>query len=118
MSDDPNLARQAHRALEPIHTLVYFVPEAAERYAALGVTGGMRGYFASRSAPLGLVPAEVVVATFYNFSPTHVAKAIPSVWEATTPEQVIAARFDVVDVAMRRLLGDAVTCDEKAEASE
>ncbi|HMC69915.1 MAG TPA: hypothetical protein VKJ07_12240, partial [Mycobacteriales bacterium] len=66
MSDDPNLARQAHRALEPIHTLVYFVPEAAERYAALGVTGGMRGYFASRSAPLGLVPAEVVVATFYN----------------------------------------------------
>src|SRR5207302_9962280 len=112
MSDDPHLARQAHRALEPIHTLIYFVPEGGERYSALGVTGGMRGYFASRSAALGVVPAEVVVATFYNFSPTHVAKAIPSVWDATTPEQMLAARLDAVDAALRRLLGDAVTTDE------
>jgi len=117
MSDDPTLARQAHRALEPIHTLVYFVPEAGERYGALGVTGGMRGYFASRSAPLGVVPPEVVVATFYNFSPTHVAKAIPSVWEVTTPEQIIAARFEVVDAAMQRLLGDEIRSDEMAEAA-
>src|SRR5438445_4718170 len=117
MTDDLPLARQAHRALEPIHTLVYFVPEAGERYAALGVIGGMRGYFASRSAPLGIVPAEVVVATFYNFSPTHVAKAIPSVWDVTTPELVLAARLDAVDAALRRLLGDAVTTDEMAEAA-
>src|SRR5512146_735149 len=88
-----SLARAAHRALEPIHTLIYFVPEAGERYAALGVTGGMRPYIASRSAPLGQVPAEVVVATFYNFAPKQVAKAIPSVWESTTPEKVLAARL-------------------------
>ena len=44
MTDDLPLARQAHRALEPIHTLVYFVPEAGERYTELGVKGGMRGY--------------------------------------------------------------------------
>ena len=106
MTDDLPLARRAHRALEPIHTLVYFVPEGAERYDALGVTGGMRGYFASRSAPLGVVPAEVVVATFYNFAPAHVAKAIPSVWESTSPEQVLAARLDTVDAALTRLLGD------------
>jgi hypothetical protein len=117
MTDDVPVARQAHRALEPIHTLVYFVPEAAERYAELGVTGGMRGYFASRSAPLGIVPADVVVATFYNFSPAHVVKAIPSVWDATTPAQVLAARFEVVDAAMRRLLGDDVDSDEMAEAA-
>jgi hypothetical protein len=117
MSDDMPLARQAHRALEPIHTLVYFVPEAAERYAAAGVRGGMRGYFASRSAPLGIVPAEVVVATFYNFSPTHVAKAIPSVWESTTPEPVLAARWDTADAALTRLLGDEVRSDRMAEAA-
>jgi len=117
MTDDKPLARRAHRVLEPIHTLVYFVPEGGERYSALGVTGGMRGYFASRSAPLGVVPAEVVVATFYNFSPTHVAKAIPSVWEATSPGQMLAARLDVVDAALRRLLGEAVTSDEMAEAA-
>src|SRR5438309_5636569 len=118
MSDDPNLARQAHRALGPIHTLVYFVPEAAERYAALGVTGGMRGYFASRSAPLGQVPAEVVVATFYNFSPAHVRKAIPSVWETSTPERMLTARLDAADGALRRLLGDEVDSDAMAEAAE
>src|SRR5947209_15954499 len=116
MSDDPNLPRQAHRALEPIHTLVYFVPEAAERYAAAGVKGGMRGYFASRSAPLGTVPAEVVVATFYNFAPAQVGKAIPSVWETSTPEAMLAARIDVADAALRRFLGDDVIGgDEVAE---
>lgn len=117
MTDDLPLARRAHRALEPIHTLVYFVPEGAERYEALGVTGGMRRYFASRSAPLGMVPAEVVVATFYNFSPTHVAKAIPSVWDVTTPQQMLTARLDVVDAALRRLLGDDVGSAEVAEAA-
>jgi len=117
MTDDLPLARRAHRALEPIHTLVYFVPEGAERYDALGVTGGMRGYFASRSAPLGVVPAEVVVATFYNFSPTHVAKAIPSVWDVTTPAQVLDARLEVADAALRRLLADDLGSDEVAEAA-
>src|SRR3954451_10640135 len=83
MTDDKPLARRAHRVLEPIHTLVYFVPEGGERYAALGVTAGSAGCSPSGSAALGVVPPEVVVAAFSNFSPTHVAKAIPSLWEAT-----------------------------------
>lgn len=110
-------ARSAHRVLEPIHTLVYFVPEAAERYAEVGVTGGMRGYFASRSAPLGVVPAEVVIATFYNFARAMVRKAIPSTWETATPEAILAARLATADAALRRLLGDAVASDEMAEAA-
>jgi len=117
MSVDIPRARQTHRVLEPIHTLVYFVPEGGERYAALGVKGGMRGYFASRSAAFGVVPAEVVVATFYNFCPELVAKAIPSVWDVTTPGQVLAARLDTVDAALRRLLGEAVDSQEMAEAA-
>ena len=117
MTDDLPLARRAHRALEPIHTLVYFVPEGGERYGALGVDGGMRGYFASRSAAFGVVPTEVVVATFFNFSPTHVAKAIPSVWDVTTPQQMLTARLEVVDAALQRLLGDDIKSDEVAEAA-
>jgi hypothetical protein len=116
MTDTP-LARRAHHVLEPLHTLVYFVPETAECYGALGVTGGMRPYFASRSAPLGAAPAEVVVATFYNFAPKQVAKAIPSVWETTTPEQMLAARLEVVDRSMRRMLGDDVASPALAEAA-
>jgi len=110
-------ARSAHRVLEPIHTMVYFVPEAADRYAEAGITGGMRGYFASRSAPLGVVPAEVVIATFYNFAPAMVRKAIPSAWEKATPEAVLAARLAAADAALTRLLGDIVSSDEMAEAA-
>src|SRR3954452_15716532 len=112
------LARTAHRYLEPLHTLVYFVPENSERYQALGIKGGMRGYFASRSAPLGPVPAEVVISTFYNFSPAAVQKAIPSVWDVTTPEAVLAARLYGADAALRRLLPDAVDTPDMARAAE
>jgi hypothetical protein len=110
-------ARAAHRVLEPIHTMVYFVPEAAERYAEVGVTGGMRGYFASRSAPLGVVAAEVVIATFYNFAPAMVRKAVPAVWDGATPEAVLAARLATADAALRRLLGDIVDSADMAEAA-
>src|SRR3954454_23748211 len=114
----PPIARTAHKYLEPIHTHIYFVPEAGERYTAAGVRGGMRGYFASRSAALGVVPAEVVIATFYNFSPTLVRKAIPSAWETTTPEAMLAARLDAVDAALTRLLGaEVVASDEMVEAA-
>ena len=116
--DGVQLARSAHRYLEALHTLVYFVPEHGERYQALGIKGGMRGYFASRSAPLGRVPAEVVISTFYNFAPAQVRKAIPSVWEVTTPEAVLEARLDGTDEAMRRLLGDAIGSAEMARAAE
>ena len=61
-------------AINLAHRLVYFVPEAAEEYAELGVKG-QPGYFASRAAPMGAVPAEVVIATFYNFSPLAVTSA-------------------------------------------
>src|SRR3954447_1477922 len=111
----PPIARTAHKYLEPIHTHIYFVPEAGEHYTAAGVKGGMRGYFASRSAALGIVPAEVVIATFYNFSPTLVRKAIPSAWESTTPEAMLAARLTAVDAALTRLLGaDVIGSDDMA----
>src|SRR5438067_6345012 len=117
MTDETPLARRAHKVLEPLHTPIYFAPEGGERYAALGIKGGMRGYFASRSAPLGVVPAEVVVSTFYNFAPAQVAKAIPSVWDVTTPEQVLAARMDAADALFTRLLGDEIRSETVAEAA-
>ena len=111
-------ARAAHRVLEAVHTQIYFVPEAGEHYAAAGVPGGMRGYFASRSAALGRVPAEVVIATFYNFAPSAVRKAIPSAWEQSSPEAMLAARYAAVDAALRRLLPDAIGSDELTEAAD
>jgi hypothetical protein len=82
------------------------------------VKGGRSGYFASRSAALGVVPAEVVTATFYNFAPSTVRKAVPSCWESSTPAAVLAARYGAVDAAWTRLLGEAeLKSDEMAEAA-
>jgi len=97
--------------------MVYFVPEAAEAYARLGVRGRV-GYFASRSAPMGAVSPELVVSTFFNFNPELVHAAIPSAWEAASPPDFVAARFGAVDAAFRRVLGDSiVTSDEMEEAA-
>jgi hypothetical protein len=107
-------ARKTWRTLEPLHGMVYFVPEAAEAYARVGVTG-RAGYFASRAAPMGAVPAEVVVSTFFNFNPDLVHAAIPAAWESATPDQLVAARFAAVDAAFNRLLGDAVVRSEEMD---
>lgn len=109
MSVDPGplLARKTWRTLEPLHGMIYFVPEAAEAYERLGITG-RAGYFASRAAPMGAVAAELVIATFFNFNPDLVHDAIPRAWEITTPGQLVDARLSAVDGAFRRLLGDEV----------
>jgi hypothetical protein len=101
------LARKTWRTLEPLHGMIYFVPEAAEAYERLGING-RSGYFASRAAPMGAVGAEVVIATFFNFNPDLVRSAIPAAWDTASPEAVVEARFAAVDAAFRRILGDAV----------
>jgi hypothetical protein len=95
------------RLAGPFHNVTYYAPEIRD-FAAVGVTGWWRAYFAYRSAPLGRVPLEVVVAAFYNFAPRMVARAIPSVWEVVTPERALEIRLDAVDRALRRILGEQV----------
>jgi hypothetical protein len=111
------LARKMYQTLEPYHAMIYFVPEAPRAYARAGLEDRTRGYFASRAAPLGPVSPEVVVATFYNFSPTLVRSVIPAAWERAAPAALVVARFEAVDEALRRILGDAVEGPEVAEAS-
>jgi hypothetical protein len=93
---------------ETIHAAVYFAPEPQERYAALGLRGFWRGYFASRASALGPVEPELVTALFGGFAPAMVARAIPSVWDIASPGQVRAARLDGATEALHRLLGDSV----------
>ena len=103
-----------HMVINLVHRLVYFVPEAAEEYGALGVTGP-GGYFGSRAAPMGAVPDEVIIATFYNFSPLAVRSAMPGVWAAASPDSLQAARFRVVGRAVDRV-GAHLSADQIAEA--
>jgi len=113
---DPTIARRTWRTVEPLHGMIYFTPEAAEAFADLGLAGRM-GYFGSRSAPMGAVNAEVVIATFYNFRPDLVRASIPAAWERATPAQILEARLGAADRALRRFLPDAIGTAEMAEAA-
>jgi hypothetical protein len=105
------------RLAETYHAVVYFAPERPARYTALGLKGGWMGYFATRSGALGRVAPAVVTAAFYNFKHTMVERALPDAWLYTTPEKAVAARLEVFDAAIHRLLGDDVHRPEVAEAA-
>ncbi|SEG61720.1 hypothetical protein SAMN05444920_103493 [Nonomuraea solani] len=94
-------ARRAWRRLEPLHGMIYFVPEGSRRYTELGLNG-RSGYFASRSAPMGRASADLVIATFYNFCPDLVRRSMKDVWDTVTPEQVLQARHEAAAEALRR----------------
>jgi hypothetical protein len=114
----PDVAARAHRATDPLHSMIYFAPEPEEEYAAVGLQPGRMGYFASRSAPMGAVSAGVTIATFYNFNPSLVAHFIPAAWALAQPEAILTARLAGADRALRRLLGDEVVASpELAEAA-
>lgn len=115
--DSLAFARTTWRTLEPYHGAVYFSPEAASRYGELGVDA-RTGYFASRSAALGAAPADLVVATFYNFNPQLVRRAVPAAWEVAAPQQFTAARLAGIDATLRRVLGAEVSSPAMARAAE
>ncbi|MGW7552044.1 helix-turn-helix domain-containing protein, partial [Streptomyces rimosus] len=111
---DMDAVREASRAVNAAHLFIYLVPETAEEAAKLGVTDRGPAYFAFRSAAMGAVPWQVVLATFYNFSPRAV-RAMEGVWDTASPEQWQTARFAAADRALRRV-GVSLTAGQIAEA--
>src|ERR1700759_330234 len=103
-----SMARRMFELVEPIGAIPYAADEPNEAMFALGFTNYWDTYFAGRAAPLGLVPAEVVDALFYNFAPGEVARHIPKVWRTTPPQAAIAARQAGCANALRHILGDDV----------
>jgi hypothetical protein len=99
---EPGLARRFFNRFEPVHGVTYFAPEARAALDGLGYRGYWMGYFAARSAPLGMVPPDVVTAIFYNFAPERVAKALPAAWQIAGPEAALQARQDSAVAALRR----------------
>ncbi len=104
MADTMSAARAMWTMFEPVHDVTYFAPEALRAFTEAGLRGYWRGYFAGRAAPLGGTRAAVVTASFYNFAPAFVARAIPGVWDLVTPQDAIAVREAGAAAALRRLL--------------
>jgi len=88
----PATARELWLAVEPIHAVIYFAPDVHAALAEAGTKGFWMGYFGARAAPMGAVSAGVVNATFFNFEPGQVARALPDVWGFVTPEELVEVR--------------------------
>ncbi len=94
-------ARRLWRLIEAINGITYFAPRCRDAMSDLGLKGFWMGYFAGRAAPFGAVGPGLVEATFYNFSPALVRRAVPDAWRFTTPAAVIAARATAVADVLR-----------------
>jgi hypothetical protein len=110
--------RELWRSTEPYHAVAYFAPEVVEAEAGLGLKGFWMGYFSGRAAPMAAVRPAVVVATFFNFAPWMVERALPDAWAIASPAQVLQTRFDGVDRALRQLMGPLAGSAELRTAAE
>jgi hypothetical protein len=110
--------RRCHNVLNPLHSTHYFSPDLGRELAAIGIEDDRGAYFAARSAAMGAVGPGTVTATFYNFRHELVARHVPGVWRAASPEAVLGGRARAVDATLRRLLGDElIASEEVAEAA-
>lgn len=114
----PAAARRSWPVLEAVHAVTYFAPESRAAYDGLGLRGFWMGYFAGRSAPFGAASPELVVATFFNFRPSLVHRALPDAWSFASPAAVLDARLGAAVTALRRLLGPAADGADVAEAAD
>jgi len=116
VTDATRAARSMWTLFEPVHAVTYFAPEGRAAFEQAGLRGFWRGYFAGRAAPLGPAGAAVVTASFFNFAPAFVARAIPAVWELVTPEEALRVRLGGAEAALRVLLAGRE--DEAATAAD
>ena len=131
ISDDEvrRVSRRLRDLVEPLAANVYFAPEAQENYKALGLSY-IPSYFRSRSACMGDVTGEVVVATFGVFNSAIV---LPGMEQGRTAsvDDVLDARQRGAIAGLTRILegvpdgidratellrraGDACTCEGHA----
>jgi hypothetical protein len=96
-------ARALWTRFEPLHAVTYFSPVCLDANRAVGLKGFWMGYFAARSAPMGTVGPGTVTATFFNFAPARVRRAIPDAWDFTNPLSVVAARSAAAATALRSI---------------
>lgn len=131
MNDDEvrRISRRLRDLVEPLAANVYFAPEAQEAYKALGLSY-IPSYFRSRSACMGDVVGEMVVAAFGVFNPALVLPAVDE-GRKVSVDDILDARERGAVASLQRILdgvpdgaaratellrraGDACTCEGHA----
>jgi hypothetical protein len=106
-------ARELWHRLETVHAVLYFDDAPRAALSDTGLRGFWMGYFAARSSPMGAVNAPAVTATFFNFHPKMVYRAIPDAWSYASPEEVLDARRESTAETIYRVLPDAAKHAER-----
>ena len=101
-------ARRMFELLEPICLVTFFADECNEELAALGHRTYWDGYFASRAASLGRVPAEVVHAAFYNFAVLPKGEELDDFWARKQRGEAWPKPAKYTDIHMPRNTGAGV----------
>ena len=116
MPDAIPLARRLAAVIEPVAGQAQFSPECHANYEALGFapSPGMVGrtalpdkcgFFTSRGAVLGDVPAEVVAAAFAVFNPDEIVQIVRRGKNLASASTMWMARLDGAAAQLRRILG-------------
>lgn len=110
--------RTTTKRLDALHSASYFAPAVTRALGEAGLTHPSAGYFASRAAALGRVPASVVAATFYSFNADFISEFVPACWDVAAPEAVLAARHRGVENMMAEIFtAEGVETDALADAA-
>lgn len=104
------VSRALWHRLETIHAVTYFSAESVAAARELGLKGFWMGYFGFRASPMGAVSAATVEATFGNFAPRMVERAIPDVWHYADPDDLARSRVIAAADALRRLTPGVEVC--------
>lgn len=111
----PHPVRRLGTLVEPLAAAVYFAPEAAEAYKALGnLDAFWAPYYASRGACLGETPALVVASAFGVFNPDHMVEQLEAAWKCAPPSQWWTARVQGATAQLERILGPSPEGAERA----
>lgn len=111
----PADARRAWHLLEAVNAVTYFADESRRAAAEGGLEGFWMGYFAFRAVPMGEVPPGVVIATFFNFHPARVQRAIPDAWRLGSAADLLERRERSAAAALRRLAPDVDAVAEEVD---
>jgi hypothetical protein len=102
--NDLHPARRLWQHLELLHGVTYFSDDFTAALKGIGLKGFWMSYFASRGAPLGAVGPGPIEATFYNFAPAMVRKAVPDAWRFAEPPLVLATRATAAAAVLRSIV--------------
>src|SRR5581483_2913329 len=96
------ISRRLRDLIEPLAAHVYFAPAAQENYKALGLSY-IPSYFRSRSACMGEVVGELVVAAFGVLNPASVCPAVEE-GRKVSVDDILAAREKGAIAGLTRIL--------------